>query len=73
MRKKSINTEDQLFAELKPLNNNDSELEAAYLKSYPTYEIPAGAVLMGTIEALAFPVEIFKNTDGTYLSRVQER
>ncbi|SHO50105.1 hypothetical protein [Anaerocolumna xylanovorans] len=73
MRKNSSRTEDQTFQELKPLNNNDPELEAAYLKSYPTDEIPAGAVLMGTIEALAFPVEIFKDTDGTYLSRVQER
>ena len=53
--------------------NNDPELEKMYEESYPVEEIPAGAVLIGKIEALAFPVETFKDTDGTYLSRVQER
>ena len=52
---------------------NDPELEKMYEESCPVEEIPENAVLIGTIEALAFPVEIFKDTDGTYLSRVQER
>ena len=55
--------------------NNDTELEAAYMASYPVEkkDIPSGAVLPGVIEALAFPVEIYKDTDGTFISCVQER
>ena len=58
-----------------PLNDNDPELEAAYLKSYPTEskDIPKGAKLIGVIEALAFPVEIYQDADGNYISCVQER
>lgn len=58
-----------------PLNNNDPELEAAYLKSYPveSKDIPKGAKLIGVIEALAFPVEIYQDADGNYISCVQER
>lgn len=58
-----------------PLNNNDPELEAAYLKSYPveTKDIPKDAKLIGVIEALAFPVEIYQDADGNYISCVQER
>ena len=55
--------------------NNDPELEAAYMASYPVEkkDIPPGAVLLGVIEALAFPVEIYKDTDGTFASCVQEK
>lgn len=58
-----------------PLNDNDPELEAAYLKSYPveSKDIPKGAKLIGVIEALAFPVEIYQVADGNYISCVQER
>lgn len=58
-----------------PLNNNDPELEAAYLNSYPveTNDIPKDAKLIGVIEALAFQVEIYQDTDGNYISCVQER
>lgn len=58
-----------------PLNDNDPELEAAYLKSYPveSKDIPKGAKLIGVIEALAFPVEIYQDADGNYISCVQER
>lgn len=58
-----------------PLNDNDPELEAAYLNSYPVEakDIPKGAKLIGVIEALAFPVEIYQDTDGNYISCVQER
>lgn len=40
-----------------PLNDNDPELETAYLNSYPveTKDIPKDAKLIGVIEALAFP------------------
>lgn len=57
------------------LNDNDPELEAAYLKSYPvkSKDIPKGAKLIGVIEALAFPVEIYQDADGNYISCVQER
>lgn len=58
-----------------PLNDNDPELEAAYLKSYPveSKDIPKGAKLIGVIEALAFPVEIYQDADENYISCVQER
>lgn len=58
-----------------PLNDNDPELEAAYLKSYPveSKDIPKGAKLIGVIEALAFQVEIYQDADGNYISCVQER
>ena len=58
-----------------PLNDNDPELEAAYLKSYPveSKDIPKGVKLIGVIEALAFPVEIYQDADGNYISCVQER
>lgn len=58
-----------------PLNDNDPELEAAYLKSYPveSKDIPKGAKLIGVIEALAFLVEIYQDADGNYISCVQER
>lgn len=58
-----------------PLNDNDPELEVAYLKSYPveSKDIPKGAKLIGVIEALAFPVEIYQDADGNYISCVQER
>ena len=58
-----------------PLNDNDPEFEAAYLKSYPveSKDIPKGAKLIGVIEALAFPVEIYQDADGNYISCVQER
>lgn len=58
-----------------PLNDNDPELEAVYLKSYPveSKDIPKGAKLIGVIEALAFPVEIYQDADGNYISCVQER
>ena len=58
-----------------PLNDNDPQLEAAYLNSYPVEakDIPKGAKLIGVIEALAFPVEIYQDTDGNYISCVQER
>lgn len=51
---------------------NDPELEAAYLASYPMEkkDIPADAVFLGTIEALAFPVEIYQDGDGTFISCV---
>ena len=58
-----------------PLNDNDPELEAAYLKSYPveSKDIPKGAKLIGVIDAQAFPVEIYQDADGNYISCVQER
>lgn len=58
-----------------PLNDNDPELETAYLKSYPveSKDIPKGAKLIRVIEALAFPVEIYQDADGNYISCVQER
>ena len=58
-----------------PLNNNDPELEMAYLNSYSveTKDIPKDAKLIGVIEALAFPVEIYQDADGNYISCVQER
>lgn len=58
-----------------PLNDNDPELETAYLKSYPveSKDIPKGAKLIGVIESLAFPVEIYQDADGNYISCVQER
>lgn len=58
-----------------PLNDNDPEFEAAYLNSYPVEakDIPKGAKLIGVIEALAFPVENYQDTDGNYISCVQER
>ena len=58
-----------------PLNDNDSELETAYLNSYPveTNDIPKDAKLIGVIEALAFLVEIYQDTDENYISCVQER
>lgn len=57
------------------LNDNDPELETAYLNSYPveTKDIPKDAKLIGVIEALAFPVEIYQDADGNYISCVQER
>lgn len=58
-----------------PLNDNDPELETAYLNSYPveTKDIPKDAKLIGVIEALDFPVEIYQDADGNYISCVQER
>ena len=58
-----------------PLNDNDPELETAYLNSYPveTKDIPKDAKLIGVIEVLAFPVEIYQDADGNYISCVQER
>ena len=54
---------------------NDPELEAAYLASYPIEkkDIPADAVFLGTMETLAFPVEIYEDGDGTFISCIQER
>lgn len=54
---------------------NDPELEAAYLALYPMEkkDIPDDAVFLGTIEALAFPVEIYQDGDGTFVSCVQEK
>lgn len=54
---------------------NDPELKAAYLASYPMEkkDIPTDAVFLGTIEALAFPVEIYQDGDGTFVSCVQEK
>lgn len=53
-----------------PLNDNDPELETAYLNSYSveTKDIPKDAKLIGVIEALAFPVEIYQDADGNYIS-----
>lgn len=54
---------------------NDPELEAAYLDSYPMEkkDIPPDAELLGVIEALAFPVEVYKDSGGTFVSCVQEK
>lgn len=54
---------------------NGPELEAAYLASYPMEkkDIPADAVFLGTVEALAFTVEIYQDGDGTFVSCVQEK
>lgn len=52
---------------------NDPELEQKYLESYPVDHVPDGALFLGTIEALAFTVEIYEDTDGTYLSKVQDK
>lgn len=45
------------------------------MNSYPveTKDIPKDAKLIGVIEALAFPVEIYQDADGNYISCVQER
>ena len=49
-----------------PLNDND-------YYSVETKDIPKDAKLIGVIEALAFPVEIYQDADGNYISCVQER
>ncbi|MDD3662270.1 MAG: hypothetical protein PHT84_00185 [Candidatus Pacebacteria bacterium] len=75
MKKKQTEPEDRPFAALEPLNNNDPELEKAYLKSYPMdrKDLPENAKLIGTVEVLAFTAEIFQDEDGDFISCVQER
>ena len=74
-KKNQESTNETEDFKLTPLNDNDPELETAYLNSYPveTKDIPKDAKLIGVIEALAFPVEIYQDTDGNYISCVQER
>lgn len=52
---------------------NDLKLEQKYLDSYPVDHVPDGALFLGTIENLACTLEIYEDTDGTYLSKVQDK
>ena len=75
MKNEQNNHEDRPFVALEPLSDNDPELEAADLKSYPMdrKDLPKDAKLIGVLEVLAFPVEIYQDADGDFVSCVQER